>query len=315
MEENKTTVELTEEEISKLYQEYMKKLIESLNSVKDVSQDDILESLQNDEEISRILLSRKYVFYDNKIYPFDSTFISASLIPADVSKEVLRKSLLRLDGNYKVVYETDRSEQLKLKIKQFKDELIYVLLFPVRLIGDLFSWLEKVFFEELDVHITVAVHHTRESIYKIRSGEEKEINCDDLDVKALLAQYLAFDAELQSIPSSFSEALGYHMSQRKMSGAQLSSITGIAESTISKWLNENKKEVSSHKLKSMVSICIALHLPPVMSYNLIDLAGCRLLNNKKDRIYTMLLNYFYDKDLDYCDQVLEELGVKGLKIY
>ena len=78
MTENKPTVELTDEEISRLYQEYMKKLIESLNSVKEVSQDDILESLQNDEELSRILLSRKYVYYDNKIYPFDPTFISAS---------------------------------------------------------------------------------------------------------------------------------------------------------------------------------------------------------------------------------------------
>ena len=114
MEENKTTVELTEEEISKLYQEYMKKLIESLNSVKDISQDEILDSLMNDEELTRILLRRKYVYYGNKIYPFDPAFISASLIPSDVSKEVLRKSLLRLDGNYKVVYETDRSEQLKL---------------------------------------------------------------------------------------------------------------------------------------------------------------------------------------------------------
>lgn len=111
---------------------------------------------------------------------------------------------------------------------------------------------------------------------------KKEINCDDLDVKSLLREYSQFDSELKSIPTVFSKALEYHMDYRGVSGAQLADVTGIAASTISRMLNEDNEEAPNHKLKSIVDICIALKLPPVMSYNLIALAGCRLLNNRKD---------------------------------
>ena len=183
------------------------------------------------------------------------------------------------------------------------------------MLGELFDWVIDLFLDAVDLDLTVAVQESINSIHKIKSGEEKEINCDDLDVKELLRKYNEFDSEFKAIPKTFSEALGYHMNQRNMSGAKLSDITGMTASTISKMLHEDDEEVPNHKLKSIISICIALHLPPVMSYNLIDLAGCRLLNNKKDRIYTMLLNYYYEKDIEYCDQVLEQLGMPGLKIY
>lgn len=121
-----------------------------------------------------------------------------------------------------------------------------------------------------------------------------------------------YDAEMKNTPKSFGAALKYHMEQRAMSGSELADITGIAPSTISKMVNEDITEEVHRSIKNLVAICIALKLPPKMSYNLIDLAGCKLMNNAQERAYCFALDFLYTFPLSLCDGFLMQLGAEPI---
>lgn len=115
--------------------------------------------------------------------------------------------------------------------------------------------------------------------------------------------------------SSFSELLKHYMTCKKMNNSSFSLILGISPSYISSLTNEDPFEEIRHSTKLIVAICIALNLPPCMSYNLLHLAGCDLLNNSKDRAYDFLLNYYYNSSLEECNNILTALGQLPLTKY
>lgn len=121
-----------------------------------------------------------------------------------------------------------------------------------------------------------------------------------------------YDEEMKNTPRNFPDALKYHMKVRAMSGAELSEITGISQSTISKMINDDMKEEVRRSVKNLVAICIALKLPPKMSYDLLELSNVKLLNNKQERAYSFLLDFLYQCPLALCNGFLEQLGVEPL---
>jgi len=104
---------------------------------------------------------------------------------------------------------------------------------------------------------------------------------------------------------SFSSALKFIMEFLNVSGAKLSSMTGINTSTISKMLHEDKYNTPRHEEKTIVVICLALKVPPMISEELLRLAGCPLSkSNELHRAYLILLNFFYLDGLKVCNNFL-----------
>lgn len=104
---------------------------------------------------------------------------------------------------------------------------------------------------------------------------------------------------------SFSEALQFVMKFLNVSGAKLSNMTGISTSTISKMLHEDKYNTPMHEEKTIVTICLALRVPPMISEELLRLAGCPLSkSNELHRAYLILLNFFYLDGLKVCNNFL-----------
>ena len=121
-----------------------------------------------------------------------------------------------------------------------------------------------------------------------------------------------YDEEMKNTPRNFPDALKYHMKVRAMSGADLSEITGISQSTISKMINDDMKEEVRRSVKNLVAICVALKLPPKMSYDLLELANVKLLNNRQERAYSFVLDFLYQCPLMLCNGILEQFGVEQL---
>lgn len=138
------------------------------------------------------------------------------------------------------------------------------------------------------------------------------MNQKALIVNNMEKEYYTHITERQNIPSSFSAILKYHMEYRNISNAQLAYILGVSPSYISSLTNEDCHEAIRHSTKLIVSICIALKLPPSMSSNLLSYAGCELLNNSKDRAYEFLLNYYFNTSIEECNRILEHLGYTPL---
>ena len=132
------------------------------------------------------------------------------------------------------------------------------------------------------------------------------------DISNVLKAHRYYDGEMKNTPRTFGAALKYHMEQRAMSAAELSEITKIAEATISKMVNEDESEEKHRSTKNVVAMCIALKLPPRMSYNLLDLAGCKLMNNAQDRAYSFVLDLLYQFPLELCDGIIRQLGTSSL---
>lgn len=161
------------EDVQTEYDHFLQ-MIKRLSAPKKVSQDELLDVLLNDEDFQQILLSRKYVYSDSKVYLLDPKFISASLVQSELSDEELKDAVLRLDGNYKIVYEKNKTERIKNTLKQAGNILKYCLVLPFNLLDDLFERIVDYLVDRFDVEYTRApVHNSHESILKIRSGEKR----------------------------------------------------------------------------------------------------------------------------------------------
>jgi transcriptional regulator with XRE-family HTH domain len=115
---------------------------------------------------------------------------------------------------------------------------------------------------------------------------------------------------LRELPSSFGGSLKYHMEhstrsgKKKVSSLWLAEETGLSEGYIDQ-LRNGERRVS---LETVCAICIALHLLPPYSKDLIAKSHNGFLNNEEGLFGQQLIEDFYLEPLSDINEVLKEQG-------
>ena len=102
----------------------------------------------------------------------------------------------------------------------------------------------------------------------------------------------------------FGDALEYVMSAKKITIEQLEETSLISGRTIRRL---RKVEDGNVKKEHILALAIGMHLPPLVSMELINIAGLRLTHSFKDSIYATILYSMYQLDIFTVNSYLESL--------
>lgn len=263
-----------------------------------------IKSMFADEHLFWVVTSGNYVYCDNKIYQYDYRIFDCN-------------------GNVRTGY-SSKSAISEYELHRLAGKKKFSLRRELRIrFIDWYSQLSESTQKKLDSTIgrfTVAVWkpvaHSWISVFddvtitKVNNKLDLDSNSE---LKQALGQFRMYEKELKDVPVTFSKALKYHMDQRAVSSADLSKMLKVSPVQISYLVNESEDEVVRHTPKMIVAICVALNLSPTLSLNLLELAGCSLLNNRKERVYRYIVDFLYNQSLDFVDEFLIENDMQPLR--
>ena len=130
----------------------------------------------------------------------------------------------------------------------------------------------------------------------------------DLSAKERLAH---MNRVLAALPDSFPEALDFLMRSARVTTEQLVERCGLSESTITRL---RTKESDNYKLDQIIVLCVALHLPPWLSGEMLNKAGLTLRHTKQHRAYRLILDCLFMDSLEEVQSFLVESGCNKLKL-
>lgn len=110
---------------------------------------------------------------------------------------------------------------------------------------------------------------------------------------------------LNDMPNSFSKALCYVMRLSGFTKEALAYESKVSESTIGRYRTGKVKHYSE---KNVVALCVAMHLPPWLSFKLIGKAGFSLAATREQQAYLMVLSCMYMRSVDEVNDYLRERG-------
>ena len=110
---------------------------------------------------------------------------------------------------------------------------------------------------------------------------------------------------LANMPACFPEALRYVMKRFGFTQEALAFESKVSESTIGRYRNGKVKSFSE---KNVVALCVAMHLPPWLSFALIAKAGFSFAATKEQQAHSMILNCMYMRSIDEVNEYLRERG-------
>lgn len=139
------------------------------------------------------------------------------------------------------------------------------------------------------------------SIFSVASEKAKENQFD----RAAFARYMD---EIRDLPDDFGGLLQTFVSASKKSQEEAAFEADMSARNLSR-LMKNKQQP---KLKTVVALCISLHLFPLFSEYLISSAGYSLRNTAEGIAYKLLINQFYMEDLHFCNDFLCRIGLDPL---
>ena len=113
---------------------------------------------------------------------------------------------------------------------------------------------------------------------------------------------------MDMMPSSFPAALTYLMKNR-VKVEDLSELTGISVSTLSRLRNEERV---TYSIEQIVLICIAMHLPPWLSETLLDRAHLDIKRYGTFGHYRVLLDCYFMDDVTTVQEMLVSNGLPPL---
>ena len=116
---------------------------------------------------------------------------------------------------------------------------------------------------------------------------------------------------LYSLPASFPEALSYLMKQAHITIEKLEEKACISSRTISRLRTEERRDYS---LDQTIAICVALHLPPWLSREMLVKAGYMLRPTKQHRAYQMVLDCLFMDTVEDVQNFLVEAGCERLRL-
>ena len=117
----------------------------------------------------------------------------------------------------------------------------------------------------------------------------------------------ALTSILNSLPLSFSETLVSHMKRKGITSEQLADNCLLSASSISRFRRDSGQSVS---MSVAVSLCIGLHLHPILSQDLIRKAGLTFNASYEHMIYQMLLYSMTNSSIYECNEYLRKMGMK-----
>lgn len=112
---------------------------------------------------------------------------------------------------------------------------------------------------------------------------------------------------LSSLPSSFSETLVSHMKRKGITNEQLAENCLLSSNSISRCRRDCFPSLS---MAIVVSLCIGLHLHPVLSLDLIRKAGFTFTSSYEHMVYQMLLYSMTNSSIYECNDYLRKMGLK-----
>lgn len=113
----------------------------------------------------------------------------------------------------------------------------------------------------------------------------------------------------QDPPNDFQKLLNRHLEDKEITIERLSELTGIPDRTIRRMKNEpNRRSTLEH----IIAICIALHLMPSESDDLIAAAGYTLKNTKEEKAFQFLIDCAYNETVGECNAFLSKMGFNPL---
>mgnify|MGYP003087736395 FL=1 len=110
---------------------------------------------------------------------------------------------------------------------------------------------------------------------------------------------------LNDMPNSFPKALSYVMKLSGFTKEALAYESKVSESTIGRYRTGKVKHYSE---KNVVALCVAMHLPPWLSFKLIGKAGFSLDATREQQAYLMVLSCMYMRSVDEVNDYLRERG-------
>lgn len=110
---------------------------------------------------------------------------------------------------------------------------------------------------------------------------------------------------LNDMPNSFPKALCYVMRLSGFTKEALAYESKVSESTIGRYRTGKVKHYSE---KNVVALCVAMHLPPWLSFKLIGKAGFSLAATREQQAYLMVLSCMYMRSVDEVNDYLRERG-------
>mgnify|MGYP004583134313 FL=1 len=110
---------------------------------------------------------------------------------------------------------------------------------------------------------------------------------------------------LNDMPNSFPKALCYVMKLSGFTKEALAYESKVSESTIGRYRTGKVKHYSE---KNIVALCVAMHLPPWLSFKLIGKAGFSLAATREQQAYLMVLSCMYMRSVDEVNDYLRERG-------
>jgi len=110
---------------------------------------------------------------------------------------------------------------------------------------------------------------------------------------------------LNDMPNSFPKALCYVMRLSGFTKEALAYESKVSESTIGRYRTGKVKHYSE---KNVVALCVAMHLPPWLSFKLIGKAGFSLDATREQQAYLMVLSCMYMRSVDEVNDYLRERG-------
>lgn len=119
------------------------------------------------------------------------------------------------------------------------------------------------------------------------------------------------DAVLDELPRSFPKALCYVMTLSHITIEELAWASQISDRTISRYRTGDTDSYSEDKV---VAMCIAMKLPPWLSRELIEKAGFRLAETKRQRVCMRILDCMYTSTVAEVQRILVDYGDAPLKL-
>ena len=113
----------------------------------------------------------------------------------------------------------------------------------------------------------------------------------------------------QEPPHNFADALIFFMEERNVTVECLAEETGLSEKTIQRLRNSSGGRPD---LKTVIAICVGLHLDAYSGDTLLHLAGYILTNKKCDKMYRLFINFAFKETVFECNNALIRCGLKPL---
>lgn len=108
---------------------------------------------------------------------------------------------------------------------------------------------------------------------------------------------------------TFSSALDYLMTTREITNDAMEERTGLCRDTISRYRTQPEKDPP---LKTVTLLCLALHLEPELSDEMLRLAGRSIRAVRNDILCRKLLREKYAWDMDDIDAYLVAEGFEPI---